>query len=1274
MASLWQFFRRIIDPNEREIARLAKRANHVLALDEQVRSLTDEQLRAKTSEFRARLASGEDLEDLLPEAFAVVREAADRTIGERPFKVQVMGGIALHTGMVAEMKTGEGKTLTATMPLYLNALPGKGAHLVTTNDFLVRWQAEWMGRIYEALGMSVGYIQHNMTAAERRAMYRKDITYVENSELGFDYLRDNMTTSPAHLTQRELHYAIVDEADSILIDEARTPLIISGEAASKGADYEYFDTLVRKMIRANEEEEPLFLHDKKEHQASLTEAGMVWVEQQMGLGDGALVDPENIEITQLVDNALKAHFLYGKDDEYVVKDGEVVIVDEFTGHLQPGRRYSDGLHQAIEAKERVYTPHVRQTVASITYQNFFRLYTKLAGMTGTAKSEEPEFVTVYGARVVVVPTNRSVARTDHPDVIYKSREAKYRGIVNEIINMHVREQPALVGTRSVDVSEHLGQRLEGARLRAHALVQILLTELYNSRDIHRAQREAWQQLLRRPIEELVGQATHLKRRGKSDEATLGDIVEALDIAPDVTEEANLDRLLAIVGVIDQNTDQQAVAYYRQRLRAMLSDGMRPGDDQHESQLNILNAKRHEAEGRIIAQAGRPGMVTVATNMAGRGVDIVLGGRDPETGSIIPEAYGRVKEVGGLHVLGSERHESRRIDNQLRGRSGRQGDPGSSRFFVSLEDELMKFFGPERVGLLTAQWPEEEPVAHRFVSSALERAQVKVEMRNMGIRKNTLKYDDVMNTQRSVVYAQRRRVLDGENVHGSIERMIRQTVESVLVMYADAARPSDEWDLDALYDRLRTVVAVPPEAEEDADIEVPASGLSLKLAERHLVGLADQDQELTRYLADLAEEHAPLDRSMDRKRAERLRHETVEDDITAIMARFSDNGKDVPVSRLVDVARALGSRYGRVLDELALSGLYAIHPQDLHEIIPAMALEVYSEREFALVSTRIVHATLRLADRSIPREKWDLPGLEGYLFGFIHDLRPRLAVERLKALAVEGDGQEWLVRRTLAAYEELGALPHKAEQEAIALPPNTPGAVNGAAAPEESVLRERISALAEEFGRGAGELRQWHIPGLVYALLADCPGLIARLADEQLEAMADPNTSLAAALMDFARQEPPEGAGEIGYREFRYRERSWLLWSVDRSWMEHLLAIDDLREGIHLRAHAQRDPLVEYQREASSLFEEMMAIIARRVTQYAFSRTEAMEDTGMQLRDLEAVQQAVQMSDGIAEADAAMPDTRPARTYVAEKEPGRNDPCPCGSGKKYKKCCMLKQKS
>ncbi|MEN6548705.1 MAG: DEAD/DEAH box helicase, partial [Armatimonadia bacterium] len=782
------------DPNEREIARLRRRAQEVNAFEPQMQALSDEELGGKTLEFRQRLAKGETLDDLLPEAFAVMREASRRVLGERHYDVQLIGGMILHEGKIAEMKTGEGKTLTATLPMYLNAISGKGVHLVTTNDFLVRWQAQWMGQVFELLGMTVGYIQHNMADNERRAMYQRDITYVENSELGFDYLRDNMTVNPASLRLRELNFAIIDEADSILIDEARTPLIISGETEQESQNYRRADDIARKVLRASGDEDPLYTWDKKDHQAALTEAGQNFVEKELHL-EGSLVDPENIEIGQLMDNALKAHKLYEKDVQYIVQNGEVVIVDEFTGHLQPGRRYADGLHQAIEAKERVYAPRVRQTVATITYQNFFRLYNKLAGMTGTAKSEETEFTKIYGCRVVICPTNRPVVRKDHPDSVFKTEEAKYRGIINEIISCHVREQPVLVGTRSVDVSEHLASRLQQNWLQAHTLVQILLGRVHAAgKELSKDDKEAYLAALRQPMEKLVEQARYLKRRSTGEAAvkrgkrrrgeeeqqidvTLGDLVARFEVPEDFTDPANLDYLLEMLGVVNDKTSPELVERYRERLANMVGNGMKPGDEDHESQLNVLNAKRHETEGTIVARAGEPGMVTIATNMAGRGVDIILGGRNPEKGTnIFPERYEYVKSLGGLHVIGTERHESRRIDDQLRGRSGRQGDPGSTRFYVSLQDELMQLFGPERFGMMMNSWPEEESIEAKLVSRAIERAQEKVELRNFGYRKHTLEYDDVMNQQRTVIYSQRRRVLNGENVQQVILRMIDDTAE------------------------------------------------------------------------------------------------------------------------------------------------------------------------------------------------------------------------------------------------------------------------------------------------------------------------------------------------------------------------------------------------------------------------------------------------------------------------------------------------------------------
>ncbi len=775
----------LFDPNEKTIRRLRRELVRVNACEREMQALADDEFPAKTAQFRDRIARGESLDELLPESFALTREAARRVLGERPHDVQILGAMVLHEGRIAEMKTGEGKTLTATMPLVLNALEGKGAHLVTTNDFLVRWQAEWMGRVYRFLGMTVGYIQHDMDSPQRQAMYGADITYVENSELGFDYLRDNMAGHPDYLCLPLLHYAIVDEVDSILVDEARTPLIISGRPQQTVQFYEGIDRVIRRLHvstnMADKEAEPDgdYIFDEKFHQAALTERGQEKVERMLGIGN--LSDPEFLDIAHHINSSLKAHTLYKRDVQYVVKEGEVIIVDEFTGHLQPGRRYSDGLHQAIEAKEGVRVEEARQTVATITYQNFFRLYDKLAGMTGTAKTEEGEFVRIYNMAVTTVPTNLPVVRRDHADVIFKTGEAKYRAIVGEIINMHVREQPVLVGTRSVDVSEYVSSRLASDHIQLQLVLMLCLDRILYTKEVKldKEQRQEYLTLLRTRVEDL-------------DRHTVRPVAKAVGIDPDPFAPDNLEAALRLLDIADEGTTPEDLAHYRERLAEVLRKGVTH---------SVLNAKYHEQEGQIIAQAGRPGAVTVATNMAGRGVDIVLGGKPEDGSKFDPELQARVKRAGGLHILGTERHESRRIDNQLRGRSGRQGDPGTSRFYLSLEDELMRLFGPDRFGFFLNSWPEEEALEHKIISRSIERAQEKVEMRNFDQRKNTLKYDDVMNKQREVIYGDRRRVLMGEDVSASILEMIERTVRGCVETYASAQIHPDDRDIESMYAAL-----------------------------------------------------------------------------------------------------------------------------------------------------------------------------------------------------------------------------------------------------------------------------------------------------------------------------------------------------------------------------------------------------------------------------------------------------------------------------------------
>ena len=731
--------------SESRLKKLAPIVKTINELEPKLRSLSDGELRARTDEFKKRLAGGETLDDILPEAYATVREAAMRTIGQRHFDVQLYGGIVLHQGRIAEMKTGEGKTITETLPAYLNALTGRGVHIVTVNDYLAKRDAAWMGKIYKFLGLSVGCIVHELTNDERRKAYACDITYGTNNEFGFDYLRDNMVVYREQMVQRELNYAIVDEVDSILIDEARTPLIISGSGDKSTDMYAKADRFVSRLVRGEnieklskadimmgetQQESGDYMCDIKARTVALTQQGQKKAEAFFGIDD--ISDTENTEINHHIIQALKAHSLFTRDKDYVVQNGQVLIVDEFTGRLMIGRRYSDGLHQALEAKEHVKVERENKTLATITFQNYFRMYSKLAGMTGTAKTEEAEFQSIYGLDVVEIPTNKPLRRIDNNDIIYGTEHGKFSAVVDEIVKVHATGQPILVGTISVEKSE-------------------LLSDMLSKRGI-----------------------------------------------------------------------------------------------KHQ----VLNAKLHAREAEIVAQAGSLGTVTIATNMAGRGTDILLGG-NPEflakrelrqngmdellieaaTGheetddesiaqarAIYSEAYNRIKQdtdrqheavvaAGGLHIIGTERHESRRIDNQLRGRAGRQGDPGSTRFYVSLEDELMQRFGGERIKLLMQRIsPDEEiPLDMKLLSKQIENAQKRVESHNFDIRKNVLQYDDVMNKMREIIYGQRRKVLMGEDIHDSIMGMVNESVTAKLDQCAPDHGSSEEWDMMALYSELNQLL-------------------------------------------------------------------------------------------------------------------------------------------------------------------------------------------------------------------------------------------------------------------------------------------------------------------------------------------------------------------------------------------------------------------------------------------------------------------------------------
>jgi preprotein translocase subunit SecA len=873
--------------NERELKRIRPLVQRINQIESKVLSLSDDQLRTKTTEFKERIERGESLEEVLPEAFAVVRETARRTLGERHYDVQLIGGLVLHEGKIAEMATGEGKTLVSTLPAYLNALKGGGVHIVTVNDYLAKRDSEWMGAIYRFLGLSVGVILHELNDQERKKAYGCDITYGTNNEFGFDYLRDNMKFGIEDYVQRDLHYAIVDEVDSILIDEARTPLIISGPAEESTDKYYKINRIIPSLKQERD-----YQLEEKSHTAFLTEEGVFHVEKLLHVEN--LYDPRNIETLHHVNQALRAHTLFKRDVDYVVKEGQVVIVDEFTGRLMPGRRWSDGLHQAVEAKENVRIENENQTLATITFQNYFRMYQKLAGMTGTADTEAAEFRKIYNLDVVVIPTNMPLIRTNYPDVIYKTEEEKFRAAVREIEELHHSGHPVLVGTISIEKSERLSQML--------------------------------------------------KRRGVPH--------------------------------------------------------------------NVLNAKHHEREAEIIAQAGRVGAVTLSTNMAGRGTDILLGGNakflaktmvdENADGEAIQKSYEKaltivqkekekVIQVGGLHVLGTERHEARRIDNQLRGRSGRQGDPGSSRFYLSLEDDLLRIFGSERISNIMDRLgiEEDQPIEHRLVTKAIENAQRRVESNNFEIRKNLLEYDNVMNQQREVIYSQRREVLTGEDLKNSMLEVIEEQAEGIVDLYADEKDHSEDWDLKGLQD--------------------------------------------------------------------------------AIYQQFSF--------------------------------------------------------------------------------RWTVPSGE----------EDGLNREHLK---------EQLLQKVKEVYQKK----------------------------------------EEEFGEAT----------------------------------------------------------------LRYLEKVIMLQSIDHHWKDHLLAIDQLKEGIGLRGYGQKDPRIEYQREAYQMFLEMLDRIKKDTIEKLFAIQIAREEEVKEMR-VERKQNFILSRGGAMSRGGGEKEDGKGVTVRREgKKVGRNDPCPCGSGKKYKKCCLLKE--
>ena len=1101
-------FRRILetvlgDSNEKELKKLEPLVREINSLEPEMEKLSDQELRELTDEFRrelwketahirekveekkAELEAEEDpeirekleeeynrldeelreaeekfLSRILPKAFAAVREASKRTIGLRHFDVQLMGGIVLHQGKVAEMKTGEGKTLVATLPVYLNALTGRGVHVVTVNDYLAKRDTQWMGPIYHMLGLKVGVIQslaadpamssfiydpdyiseddryQHLRPVSRREAYLADVTYGTNHEFGFDYLRDNMVQDLSECVQRGLNYAIVDEIDNILIDEARTPLIISGPAQESAELYKTFASLVPHLTPGVD-----YQVDEKARIVTLTEEGIEKVEKMLGIEN--LYSPQYFYLLPYLDNALRAYALYHRDKDYIVKDNEVIIVDEFTGRLMYGRRYSEGLHQAIEAKEGVPIQRESLTLATITFQNYFRLYKKLAGMTGTAATEAEEFHKIYGLDVVVIPTHKPMIRIDYPDVIYKTEEAKFRAVTKEIIQLHCQDRPVLVGTLSIEKSEHLSSRLSPQKLQDLARVLILRDAINSRNDITGEQREKWNKALSVPLEKL-------------DPREINSMARKLGVNPNILTKENILRLAQILGV--ENPE---------KLEKILREGI-----PHQ----VLNAKYHEKEAQIIAQAGRPGAVTIATNMAGRGVDILLGGNpeglareklrqegfdltqirsadwdealkmlrrgeDPTTrfptrwAEVLAEMYRKcqedhvkVVELGGLHIIGTERHEARRIDNQLRGRAGRQGDPGSSRFYVSLEDELMRKMGGAQ-GLLEKVWADEDmPIEHSLVTKAIEQAQIRMEGYNFDYRKHVLEYDDVVNKQREVIYRQRREILRQKNLRPFVMNILREKLSALVDSYSVGEDGRPDWK--GLYSAVKAVI--PPEF-------LPSP----------------------------------------------------------------DNWQNK-------------------------------NPRQVKEELYLLAEKAYDNLSLAMA-----------------REFWDAMAEQG---------------KRLVDFALE---------------------------------PNP-------------VFRLVYDAVASELG---GELE---------AIKGKPLSALGRTLRERLE-------------------RPIAKALTLG------RDRFVMLKVVDSLWVRHLTDLDELKEGIGLRAFGHQDPLIAFKKEAHEMYEELLAQIRDQIAQGILY-------TSIAVRRPEPVVPRVKIP-------------APARVAQPGKRPGRNDPCWCGSGKKYKHCHM-----
>lgn len=1194
--------------NARYLRKLQPKVQAINDLEPRYQKMTDAELREQTDKFRKRLEAGETLDDLLIEAFAVCREASRRVLGMRHFDVQLMGGMVLHAGAIAEMVTGEGKTLVATLPAYLNALEGKGVHVVTVNDYLARRDMEWMGPLYMFLGLTVGAIQHDMGAVERQKAYSCDITYGTNNEFGFDYLRDNMRLAAKgdpryppeyQQVQRRLHYAIIDEVDNILIDEARTPLIISGPAHDDISRYKRADQIARQLIR-----DVHFVVNEKDHTCHLTEEGIRKAEELAGVE--SFYTAGNLEWPHLIDNALKAHHLYKRDVHYVVENNQVIIVDEFTGRLMYGRQWSDGLHQAVEAKEGVPIKEETQTLATITIQNFFRLYDKICGMTGTAMTEANEFWKIYKLEVVAIPTNKPLRRINYPDVIYRTAREKYKAIVDEIERMH-KWDTVWYSRYEYEVGQILEEGEEEIVFRTKEGERKVIPRS----KIHNIEKKG------RPI--LVGTVS-------------------------VEKSEMLSEMLTRRGIPHQ----------------------------------VLNAKHHAREAEIIAQAGRKGAVTIATNMAGRGTDIILGGNpEAKAWSILQHKYrsrldvpreeweALVKEIeekeqmkaegrevarlGGLHVIGTERHESRRIDNQLRGRAGRQGDPGSSRFFLSLEDDLMRIFAGDWVkNILTRLGMEEgQAIESPMVTRRIEAAQKKVEERNFEIRKNLLEYDQVMDEQRKRVYGYRQKILEGADCRLLIREMIREQIEKNLNTFLDknyGAETFAQW--------ISKQLSVEFRAREFRGMDFPtaeayARDHAERMAESQIFDLIEENlpEEAeesdwnwealtksvnTRWRLNLKERDL---RRIPRDQLSEFLIEKAQESIRTVDlsegAKFLD-----PDFGLKSAINWVRSKFGI---ELTLEDLRDREPAAVKDYVYEAALKAYRQKEIEL-PLRVGLSRFMTQD-ALGRKVYDRETLA------------RWAKSRFGLELTEEDLRQ-------RSWEEISALLWEASERDYER--------------TESLRAEGESLLASLF-EGSGEDARAKCPRNHPRLVEFCRWVHEHLG---MELTPDEVSRMERRDLEWKFR---DAFNDRYSPEMRQLERFLVLYTLDSAWKDHLLVMDHLRSAVSLRGYAQVDPKVEYKREGMRQFELMWESVARRVTDLIY-RMEQLDDRFVRSlwRETQAVHDSTTSSSAIQETMKEQQETIDSTQQTGGKrqpirktgpDVGRNDPCPCGSGKKYKHCCM-----